>query len=214
MNLAPRNMRFVIWRSYKTHVPRDIVFRGKVTPDINGLKNVLVTASYLNTSTYVCFFTRRPLRRRPHGRRRYYARRPNPTIHDSNVQNRTSPLHSSPSVATWDAAQGFQHIFPRVLGTPDRGTLQHFVFKEVLLNTFFTHCPSKGGSTLRITRKAGVVGQNCPACESEDVTELSCNRAWVFCTKFETNASESINGSISDLVSKPSDFYVSLFGRV
>ena len=107
----------------------------------------------------------------------------------------------------------FPHSLPRILGALDRGTLRHFVFKEGLFNTFFTHCTSKDGSTLRATRKVGAGGQNCPACDAQDVTELTCNRAWVFCTKFGTNTLESINGSISAIVSKRSDFFVSHFGR-
>ena len=61
--------------------------------------------------------------------------------------------------------------------------------------------------------RLGGVGQNCPACDAEDVTELPCNRDWVFCTKFGTNTLESINWSISAIVSKRSDFFVSHFGR-
>ena len=66
---------------------------------------------------------------------------------------------SCPSAVTLDAGKKILLSLPRILGAPHRGTPRHFVFKGGLFNTFFTHCTSKDGRTLRATRKVGGAGR-------------------------------------------------------
>ena len=55
--------------------------------------------------------------------------------------------------------------------------------------------------------------QKCPACNVQVLIHIACLSAFYFCVMIGTNVLESFNGSITAMITKESDFYVSHVGR-
>jgi len=97
-------------------------------------------------------------------------------------------------------------FLPRRCFVPRSGTLRHFVWRESQATTFFSLCANDAGENVTTKRK-------CSACAVQVLVNTACLRAFCFCVLIGTNALESFNGSISAMVSKRSDFYISHVGR-